>query len=356
MVNRADEISIVSEGEMQFSIQEKAPHLPYIEPTKARQYSYFVIPKMLICDPAFANIDCAAKLIYSLMLNRLSLSAENPDRYTDEQNRLYIIYPIEEISQTMQISKPTVVKMVKQLEKAGLIIKKRQGQGKPTLIYVLDFTAAIISEENPKQTNTSQGDQTPEKLKKLTSRSKEVEIQEIKKIECSKNDFSNLDRSNFLPSERPLYQDGEKKKSAISTMKYKSVEASLADNAINQLIDEVRNQIDYDILSERHGEEIARAVLSLIVTALARDGPVYLGRNLYPENLMKQRFRALTYEDVDFALKKLYETPGVRNQTAYLTTLLFNSPGCSDLEATAMYLQDQEKMNREKNRNQFRFF
>ena len=91
MVNRADDISFVPEGEMQFSIQEKAPHLPYIEPTKARQYSYFVIPKMLICDPAFANIDCAAKLIYSLMLNRLSLSAENPDRYTDEQNRLYII-------------------------------------------------------------------------------------------------------------------------------------------------------------------------------------------------------------------------------------------------------------------------
>ena len=130
---------------------EKISNLPYIAPAKARQYSYFVIPRMIICDPAFAGIDCAAKLIYSLMLSRLALSAENSEEYTDEQGNLFIVYPVEEIGQTLQLSKPTVVKMVNQLENAGLIIKKRQGQGKPALIYVMDFTAAVEENSTPKK-------------------------------------------------------------------------------------------------------------------------------------------------------------------------------------------------------------
>lgn len=350
MTNYKDESFRLQKRDKADSMEMKTAHLPFIEPSKARQYSYFVIPKMLICDPAFAHIDCAAKLIYSLMLNRLSLSAENPEKYSDELGRLYIIYPVEEIGQTLQISKPTVVKMVRQLEKAGLILKKRQGQGKPALIYVLDFTAAITPSDAPEQANPAPEERLSfEKSKNLTSRRKEFELQEVKNFECSKNDLRKNDFSNILPSK-------EEGQSCFSTTKEQLVEISLPEDDMDELVETVKNQIEYSVLVERRGEEIARAVLSLIVTVLARDGPVCLGKNQYPERFMKLRFRSLTYEDVDYALKKLYETPEVRNKTAYLTALLVNSPGLADVEAAALFAQDQRKYCNEENRNQFRFF
>ena len=83
---------------------------------------------------------------------------------------------------------------------------------------------------------------------------------------------------------------------------------------------------------------------------------MYIGRNQYPERLVKQRFSQLTYEDVDYALDKLYETPGVRNQIAYLTALLFHDVGGGNLEVNAILKQEEIQYRSPENRNQFRFF
>jgi len=73
------------------------------------------------------------------MLSRASLSATNADDFTDDAGRLYIIYTIEQVMADMRCSTKTAVKMVKQLDDIGLIEKKRQGQGKPSILYVKDF-------------------------------------------------------------------------------------------------------------------------------------------------------------------------------------------------------------------------
>ena len=111
----------------------------------------------------------------------------------------------------------------------------------------------------------------------------------------------------------------------------------------------MKNQIEYDVLKEVHGECVAKSVLFLIVGVLARDGPFYFEKGQYPEEAVKQRFRSLEYMDIDRALNILYQTPGVRNQTAYLQTLLFNAVGSSDIEAAALWEQNENQ--REKNRN-----
>lgn len=316
--------------------------LPYIEPSKARQYSYFVIPRVLLTNPAFKEIDCTAKVVYSLMLSRLSLSAENPGQYTDEDGRLYIVYAIDEIAETLQISRPTTVKMINQLTKAGLVEKKRQGQGKPALYYVMDFTAALsppAPEDEPDiddQPVLRAGEDFSEvknlnfkDSKNFTSRNQNSLLLEVKKFESSKNDLSYLDLSendlsnhSFLPPQHICEDERTEGKSDGTT-----------------LTEEVKEQIEYDVLEDRMGPEAAQFALDQITTVLCRSGPVTMGKNTYPEQVVKKRFRALSAEDVVFAVEKLLETPNVRNQSAYLIALLYNARGADTLHAQALFTQ-----------------
>ncbi len=312
--------------------------LPYIEPQKARQYTYFVVPKVLLTDPAFATIDCTAKIIYSLMLSRLSLSAENPDQFTDEEGRLYIIYSVEEIADTLNLSRPTVMKMINQLHKAGLIEKKRQGQGKPTLYYVMDFTAVLEQPDIFQKSNN------------LTSRSQNFETQEVKNFNPSNNDFSKQDCSNNNPSSITDIEPEGKKEGIPPFLKV------LNEDSLDGITSDVKESIEYDVLEERWGLEIAQNVLSLIVSVLSRTGYVTMGGNQYPEEVVKKRYRSLTFEDVDLALEKLFATPDVRNQNAYLTTLLYNAPGSAELQARAQYIQYRAKYQADKTGTSSGFF
>ena len=327
-----------------------ACELPYIDPATARQYSYYVIPQMLISDPAFSGIDCTAKLIYSLMLNRLSLSAENAEDYTDPQGRLYIVYTVEEIAETLQISKPTAVKMVTQLCEAGLVEKKRQGQGRPSILYLRDFTAAAKKRETPSEPAPEEQKTDFENLKNLTSRSKKIEILEVKNFESNKNDLSNTDLSNIPSFPRADMEPEGKKEGLLVLMTASDLES------LDELTLTVKESIEYDVLEERWGEEIAQNVLSLIVSVLSRTGYVTMGGNQYPEEVVKKRYRSLTFEDVDLALEKLFATPDVRNQNAYLTTLLYNAPGSAELQARAQYIQYRAKYQADKTGTSSGFF
>lgn len=333
---------------------QSARNLPRIEPRQALQYRYLVIPQLLITDPAFAEIDCAAKLAYAMLLNRLTLSAENPAEYTDEEGQLFVIFTVEELQSTLHLSKPTAVKVLNQLETAGLIEKKRQGQGKPTLLYVNDFTAAVELPSPDEESNIPENDQgtaesvnSSEKSRSLTFRSEKDEPQEVKKIDCRKNDLRKNDLRNL-----PSLQEEEERGNAIR--REWPLQAQKLEIDIEQLTEDVKDQIDYTVLKEVHGECVAKSVLFQIVGVLARDGPFFFGKGQYPEEVVKQRFRSLEYTDINRALNVLYQTPGIRNQTAYLQTLLFNAVGSSDIEAAALWEQNEHQC--EENRNQFRFF
>ena len=118
-------------------------------PEDAEQYQFYRIPKLLITSEQFKDISVEAKLLYGLMLDRLSLSIKNG--WFDALNRAYIIYTIEEVMEDMHCGNQKAIKLVGELEKkAELIKKKRQGLGKPSLIYVLKF-----STNNPQNSSES---------------------------------------------------------------------------------------------------------------------------------------------------------------------------------------------------------
>ena len=119
-------------------------------PEDAEQYQFYRIPKLLITSERFKDVSVESKLLYGLMLDRLSLSIKNG--WFDSLNRAYIIYTIEDVTEDMHCGSQKAVKLVAELEKkAGLIKKKRQGLGKPSLIYVLKFSTVC-----PQKTSESQ--------------------------------------------------------------------------------------------------------------------------------------------------------------------------------------------------------
>ena len=75
----------------------------YFYGNEAEAYTFYRIPKLLITDPAFKNLTSDAKILYGLMLDRMSLSAKNG--WFDEEGRVYIYYSIEDVMESMNCSK-----------------------------------------------------------------------------------------------------------------------------------------------------------------------------------------------------------------------------------------------------------
>ena len=97
----------------------------------------------------------SGKLLYGLMLDRMSLSMKNG--WLDDENRAYIIYAVENIMEDLGCSKPTCIKVMRELDAdngIGLIEKKRRGLGKPDIIYVKNFTSVPEKESAEKPANT----------------------------------------------------------------------------------------------------------------------------------------------------------------------------------------------------------
>ena len=114
--------------------------LPYFYGHEAEQYAFYRIPKTLISDPRFRNISIDAKLLYGLMLDRMSLSMKN--EWIDDLGRVYIYFVLDEIQDLLQCGHDKAVKLLAELDSEkgiGLIERVKRGQGKPTIIYVKQF-------------------------------------------------------------------------------------------------------------------------------------------------------------------------------------------------------------------------
>ena len=114
--------------------------LPYFYGHEAEQYAFYRIPKTLISDPRFRNISIDAKLLYGLMLDRMSLSMKNG--WIDDFGRVYIYFVLDEIQDLLQCGHEKAVKLLAELDSEkgiGLIERVKRGQGKPTIIYVKQF-------------------------------------------------------------------------------------------------------------------------------------------------------------------------------------------------------------------------
>lgn len=118
----------------------------YFYGAQAEQFSFYRIPKALFTEPNFRELSTDVKVLYGILLDRMSLSLKN--QWLDAQNKVYIIFTVEEIMDALNCANQKATRLMVELEKqAGLIERKRQGLGRPNLIYVKNF-AATINDKN----------------------------------------------------------------------------------------------------------------------------------------------------------------------------------------------------------------
>ena len=110
----------------------------YFYGQQSELFKFFKIPKAFTTDDRFRIMSAEAKLLYGLLFDRMCLSAQND--WIDDNGRVYIIFTIQEIQENMNCSAKKAVSILNELEHdVGLIERKRQGLGRPNLIYVKNF-------------------------------------------------------------------------------------------------------------------------------------------------------------------------------------------------------------------------
>ena len=73
--------------------------------------------------------------------------------WDDEEGRVYIIFTLEDVTETLGYRKEKAIKLFHELDTkkgVGLIERVRQGQGRPALIYVKNFARKGKTSEQPK--------------------------------------------------------------------------------------------------------------------------------------------------------------------------------------------------------------
>ncbi len=116
--------------------------LDYYYGNEAEQYSFYRIPKVLFTDRRFRNVSVEAKVLYGLLLDRMSLSVKNG--WLDGEGKVYIIFTIADVMETLACAEQKANKLLGELDAAkgvGLIERRRRGLGKPNVIYVKNFIA-----------------------------------------------------------------------------------------------------------------------------------------------------------------------------------------------------------------------
>ena len=130
----------------------------YFTGMEAEQYSFYRVPKVLFTEPCFKALSCEAKVLYGLMLDRMSMSIKN--RWLDSEDRVYIIFTVEEIAELMNCGTQKAVNV-----KFHHIWGEKQ-KNSPYMLRIIGFCVAKM-ENREKETETKKGDRIDDQTRKF---------------------------------------------------------------------------------------------------------------------------------------------------------------------------------------------
>ena len=341
----------------------------YYYGTQADQYTFLRIPKNIITDKTFVGLSLPAKLLYGLLLDRMSLSMKN--KWLDDENRVYIIYQIKEIMNDLSLSEKMAIKHLKELEEFGLVEKRRRGFGLPSILYVKNF---IVPDESEKEYTKSdendidQGESAPENTSQSQeinrtvdlgssrtvetgrSRTAQKEVQEPpdrgalkNKTNMSNNYINNTKinktKSNNNQSNHILSDQGEK---CAQTEKASSNNKPMDEirfeydkkTQVRGYEKVIKMKIDYDYLIDRHPHEKERidGMIEIMVETLVSDSDyINIGGTEYPKEVVKSKLLKLDSSHIEYVMMCMdNNTTKIHNIRKYLLAALFNAPSTID--------------------------
>lgn len=271
----------------------------YFYGEQAEQFAFYRIPKVLFSKDKFWSVSADAKLLYGILLDRMNLSAKNG--WLDEAGRVYIIFTIEEIKESLGCAEKKAVKLLDELEKkAELIERKRQGLGKPNLIYVKNFISGSVERQflNCQNDNSATFQNT---------------IQDLSKVQGNNTDIKNTDLSD-TNSIFPSVDCGKDNGNEEYRQYYQYFYEQLG-------IEYLKKDYPYDL-------GILESILELVVeTVCSKRQIIRIGGDDRPVEVVKSRFMKLDSEHIRYVLDCFKEnTTKIRNIRQYMLATLYNAP------------------------------
>ena len=276
----------------------------YFYGAESDQFSFYRIPKVLFTEERFQSISAEAKVLYGLLLDRMSLSARNG--WLDDEGRVYIIFSVEDIMTSMGCANQKAAKLLYELEsKCSLIERKRQGLGKPNLIYVKNFVT-------PSESHFKKCENHDSGSVKITSQ--ESLKSHANNTENNNTEFS--DTESFLfTSFRENHTREPKRSEADQRQQYKDL---------------IMENISYDTLlyDYPYDQDILSEILELMVDVVCTTKPtVRISGDDKPAEVVRSQFLKLDSEHIRFVMGGLKEnTTRIRNMRQYLLATLYNAP------------------------------
>ena len=268
--------------------------LDYFYGQAGELFSFFRIPKALFQEQRFQDLSTDAKTLYGILLDRMSLSVKN--EWFDKKGRVFIIFTIEDVKRTLRCADNKATRLLRELEKFGLIERKRRGQGKPCLVYVKNFSAES-SKESVK--NRDNDDSCGSKI----ACQDPVKSRGIKK----KENKTEMNNTNLI-----LSDESEKMKNRELLEEYFS--RSLEMNLLLRLCPD--------------DEDTIYQIVDLLVDTCATNRKLLrIAGDDKPAEVVRSRFMKLNADHIHFVLKCLAENSSpIRNMKQYLLASLYNAP------------------------------
>ena len=280
--------------------------LDYFYGQAGKLFSFYRIPKALFQEQRFQNLSTDAKTLYGILLDRMSLSVKN--EWFDKQGRVFIIFTIEDVKRALCCADNKATKLLRELENFGLIERKRRGLGKPSLVYVKNFSSDLSNERVQNRENHESG-------------SPKNACQDPPKSRCNKNKKSKTERNNTNPI---LSDELEKMKNRKLLEEYFS------------------RSLEIELLLRLYPDDedtIYQIVDLLVDTCTTSRKTLHIAGDDKPAEVVRSRFMKLNADHIQFVLKCLAENSSpIRNMKQYLLASLYNAP-------TTMQLTYQNRTN-----------
>ena len=265
----------------------------YFYEEQSESYSFYRIPKMLFTEEIFEALSTDAKVLYGLLLDRISLSRENG--WLDDAGRVYVYYTIKSVKKSMRCANTKACGLLRELDEFGLIERKKQGLGKPTIIYVKDFTrfrkAELLDSEKQNSVILHTG------------------TLDNRKSETNKTEKNNTESNKTNPILSGADKDMDERTS------YR--------NYLN-------SQLDMEIMYERYpyDRETLDAIMDLMLDVVcSKRRTIRIAGDDKPVSVVKSQFLKINSMHLEYVLDCMKKNPAkVRNIKQYLLAAIYNAP------------------------------
>ena len=260
----------------------------YFYEEEAEKFSFYRIPKILFTNLRFKELSMEGKVLYGLFLDRVSLSRDNG--WIDENKRVYIIFTLEAIKESLGCSEKSAIKYLAEIQEFGLIERKRQGFGKPALIYVKNFSDSQNVQE--------------ETCNNYSSLPVKNTVTDLYNLQPNYTNYNNTD----INDTNPILPDDER-------MRFEKY---------------LNDSLELEILKKDYplDSEVIEGIKELILDILcSKRETIVIAGDEKPTTVVKSRFMKLKMEHIKYVIDCMRgNKTKIRSIKQYLLAALYNAP------------------------------